>query len=357
MRKLLLFTLALLLATACKETPAYTITGNTGGAGDTLLIFGLDSRHDKIEKVISDKQGTFAHKIETSHVVPLGLLLPSGEVITLIAEPQTEATLLADKIKGEGWIVKGGKEQALYDSISGVLKNATSNSQRQVHLEEFTRANPLSVVNVEIIRQYMVDIPTPNNNFILTRIKNLGGTLQDHDFFAGLQGSLDNKSSNTLYKMFPTFKYTTAEGKTITQKEYKNKMLIVNFWAAWDSLSRAQMKELSKLYAQKDTSKVKMLNISLDYDTALWRRSIIEDSIAGDNVCDGKAWNNETVKRFSLSNLTFTLVTSPYQRIDLFGLNNENFLSATDSLALKYFKEKKEGEERAKARRANRKRK
>lgn len=342
MKKTLLLTLTLLLAIACKETPRYTITGNTGSAGDTLLLFGLDSRYENIDKISCDEQGAFSHSIKTDTIAPLGLLLPDGELITLFAEPRVEAQLIANDIEGKGWIVKGGKEQATYDSIAALLAKAESNSARQVHLEEFTRTNPLSNVNVEIIRRFMVDTPHPNNSFILSRIRNLGGTLQDHEFFTEIQERIDNKNSNTLYKLFPSFRLTTADGKSITPKSYKGKMLVVNFWAAWDSLSRSQMREISRQFATKDTSKMSMLNISLDYDTALWKKSIMEDSIIGDNVCDGKVWHGDIVKRFNISNLTFTLIASPFQRIDLFELDTNNFSTITDSLANKYFKEKSE---------------
>lgn len=340
MRKLLLITLTLLLAAACKETPHYTITGNTGNEGDTLYIFGLDSRYDNIEKFATGEQGAFSHRIDTDTIVPLGLLLPTGELITLFAEPGIEAKLLADTLEGNKWIVKGGKEQALYDSITNILAKAESNSRRQVHIEEFTLNNPFSNANVEIIRNFMVDNPHPNNRFILSRIKNLGGILQDHEFFNELQERIDSKNSNTIYKQFPSFSYTTAEGKTIKHKEYEGKMYIVNFWASWDSLSRAQMGEISRIYATKDTSKIKMFNISLDYDTAMWRRSIEEDSIKGDNVCDGKAWDSDIVKRFNISNLTFSLAVSPFNRIDLFELGTDRFSTVTDSLVNKYFKDK-----------------
>lgn len=346
MRKPLLIALILLLATACKETAKYTITGNTGNGGDTLYLFGFDSRYDKIEKIACDEKGSFTHIVKIDTIAPMGLFMPSGELITLFAEPNVEAELLHDSIKREGWIVKGGREQTVYDSIANILTKAESNSQKQVHIEAFTRANPLSNANVEIIRRFMVDTLHPNNNFILSRIKNLSGTLQDHELFAGLRERIDNKNSNTLYKLFPPFKYTTAKGERITQLNYKGKMLIVNFWAAWDSLSRAQMREISKQYATKDTSKMRMLNISLDYDTALWRRSITEDSITGDNVCDGKVWNNESAKRFNIPSLTFTLIASPYQRIDLFRLNSDRFSTVTDSLANKYFKEKEKKEKK-----------
>lgn len=339
MKKTLLFTLALLLMAACNNMPRYTIEGNTGNGGDTLYLFGLDSRHDKIEEIVCDKQGAFTHSIETDTIAPLGLLMPCGDIITLFAEPYIKATLMRDSIKASCWVIKGGKEQTTYDSIAALLTNAGSNSERQAHIEEFARKNPLSNINVEIMRRYAIDTPHPNNGFILGRMKNLGGTLQDNEFFFALKERIENKNSNTPYKLFPAFNYTTADGKKISLKDYKGKTLIVNFWAAWDSLSRTQMKELSKIYQTKDTSKVRMLNISLDYDTAMWKKCITADSIAGDNVCDGKVWDNETVKRFSISNLTFTLITSPYNRIDIFEPAHNCFSQVVDSLCNKYFKE------------------
>lgn len=339
MRKLLILTLTMLLAVACKEAPRYTIAGSTGNAGDTLYLFGLDSRYEKIDKIACDAQGTFNHFIETDTIAPLGLVLPSGDMITLFAEPGVNATLVKNEIDGKGWTVKGGEEQALYDSIAAIIAKAESNSAKQVHLEEFTRNHPMSNVNVEIIRRFMIDIPHPNNSFILSRIRNLGGTLQDHELFNEIQERIDNKNSNVLYKLLPSFNYTTAEGNKVNTKSYKGKMLVINFWATWDSLSRAQMKEISRQFATKDTSNIGMLNISLDYDTAQWRRCIKEDSIAGDNVCDSKMWNSDFVKRFNISNLTFSLVASPFHRIDLFEMPADRFSTITDSLAGKYFKE------------------
>ena len=341
MKKTLLFLLTLILLAACKETPLYTVSGNCGASNDTLYLFGLDSRYDRIDEIVCNEEGAFSHAIDVAESTPLIMAMPDGTMITLFAEPDMEAVISGDLSGENGWIVKGGEEQALYDSIASILKKLNSNSERVVHIDNFIKSHPFSNTNIEILRRFMVEVPNPNNGFIKKRISSLGGTLQDHEYFTGLQKLLDSKNSNNIHKMMPSIDHTTSTGKKITYKEYREKLLIVNFWAAWDNTSRTKLKEQSEFYAKYDTSKVRVLNISLDYDTAVWRKSIAEDCIAGDHVCDGKAWDNDIASKFAITSLPFTLLVSPYQRIDLFGLENDKFTTSIDSYIDKYFNKKK----------------
>lgn len=339
MKKALLFILPLLLATACKETPQYTISGNCGSTNDTLYLFGLEKGFDKVVEIVCDDEGYFSHSVDATEATSLMLAMPDGELIPLYGEPGMQAELFTGK-NGER-IVKGGREQAMYDSIARILRNFDSNSERVVHIDNFIKENPFSRTNIEVIRRFMVEVPNPNNNFIKKRINNLGGTLQDHEYFTGLKTMLDGKNSNNIHKMLPAFEFITAEGKKVTSRNYREKLLVINFWASWDSVSRKELEEQGKLYAQCDTSKTRILNISLDYDTAAWRKSIKADSIVGDNVCDGKVWNNELASKFSITSLPYTITVSPYQRIDLFGVDNGCFVTTIDSLTNRYFKKKK----------------
>ena len=340
-RHILLALVSLLAMVACKQAPQYTIKGNYGSGNDTLYLFGTDSRYDKVTAIACDEQGDFSISIKTDTILPLGLILPNNEIIMLFGEPDTEATIINDELDNSRWIAKGGKQQVLYDSIAAILSEIPSNSGRIVHIDNFIKQHPFGDANVEIIRRFLVETPSPNNSFVQSRIKNLGGTLQDHEFFTGIKEKVENRNSNTAHKMFPAVDTKDINGKRVATKSYKDKLMVVNFWASWDSTSLREMKELSKLYAATDTNKVMMLNISLDYDTAAWRKCVEQDSIAGVNICTGKAWNDETVKKFSISNLTFSVLVSPYQRIDMFYINKENFDEAINSGIEKYFNKEK----------------
>lgn len=342
MKRYFLLALVFVLAFAeCRQAPKYTIKGNYGKGGDTLYLFGTDSRYSRVTTIVCDNEGGFSFSVETDTLLPLGLVLPNNEAIVLFGEPGVEATLIPDSIDGSRWIVKGGREQALYDSIAGILREIPSNSGRIVHIDNFIKQHPFGDANIEIIRRFLVESPAPNNSFVQSRIKNLGGTLQDHEFFKGLAEKVENRNSNTPHKMFPAIDTKDSNGARVQTKRYKDKTLVVNFWASWDCISLNEMKELSRLYTTVDTSKVVMLNISLDYDTVAWRRCIEKDSIAGVNVCDGKAWDGEAVKKFSISNLTFSMLVTPYQRIEKFGLRKDNFVESVNNSIAKYSKAKR----------------
>ena len=115
-RVAILLTLLLTLA-ACKESkPTYSLSGQYGNGGDTLYIFGLDSRHDRLDTLLTDKSGDFTYKLSTDTLVPLTLIMPDGKMHPLYAEPNINATL--ENGNNGRIIVKGGATQALYDSIT-----------------------------------------------------------------------------------------------------------------------------------------------------------------------------------------------------------------------------------------------
>jgi hypothetical protein len=127
-------------------------------------------------------------------------------------------------------------------------------------------------------------------------------------------------------------------------------LLILNFWAAWDSISTAETKEIGKIIAERDPADIALLNISLDYDKELWKRTIARDSIAGDNVCDGKAWENDLAKRFSITALPYTIAISPYQRVDSYDIETKELATTLDSLLNKYNKKNKKSSNNSKRR-------
>ncbi len=342
MKKTILLAFTLLLSlVACQQGPRYTINGKMNSAEDTLYLFGFNDSHDKVTAIACDEQGEFSFTMGIDTITPLGLALPDGKVLTIFGEPDTEAVVIKDSVDGNKWVVKGGKEQARYDSLATILENITSNSGRIIHIDNFIKEHPFSCVNIALIRRFLIEAESPNNQFIQSRIKNLGGTLQDDEFFTAMREKIENKNSNTPHKMFPSFNTKDKNGKKITLKDYKDKLLIVNFWASWDTSSRAQMKEISKLYLATDTSMVKMLNISLDYDTDTWKRCVEQDSIAGDNICDGKAWEGELAKRFSIPHLTFSMLVTPFQRIDMFNIDTNSFEEAVNSGIKNYMQKEK----------------
>lgn len=341
-----LLLLLLLLSCGEKNMNLYTIDGKTGEAGEKVFLFGLDSRYERLDSTTSDSEGEFTFTINADTVTPLALLMPEGNIVTLYAEPGTTAKLNKDTTLNSGYSVEGGATQALHDSISRLLDGCASNSQRMAIIDEFIAKYPVSEINVEIMRRYMVDTPSPDNGHIRNRISKLGGILQDHEFFATTKKNIDKKNSNTLHRLFPSFTYTTAEGEEVNLEEYKNKYTLITFWAPWDEACMEKMKKLKAVADTIESNSYAILNIALDHNKARWEEAMANDTIEGDNVCDTKAWNSELVNNFNIKSLPYSILLSPYLRIIMFDADIDRMGTYIDSLAVKFDKEQKEKEKR-----------
>ena len=353
MKRILAYLLPAILLFSCTEKSKmnFTISGKAGDEQCMLYLFGTDSRYERIDSFESEDNGEFHFGMETDTIIPLLLLLPEGELVPVYAEPDVEAFLKKDKYMKSGWCVDGGRTQVLHDSISRELDACKGDNQRMKMIEDFVDAHPISDVNIEIMRRYMIDIKNPKSEKIRSRIASMGGIMQDQEFFASVKRRVEHKRSNILNRSFPAFNYTTAEGKKVTLSDYILRYTLVTFWASWNEESRKSMQALREIYEKADTSGLAILNIALEHDTAKWRECIVSDSIVGDNVYDLRGWNSELIQEFTIPSIPYSILINPYQRVNEYGVQLDGAAERLDSLVKVHRKKEKEKELKKKKRR------
>jgi thiol-disulfide isomerase/thioredoxin len=91
---------------------------------------------------------------------------------------------------------------------------------------------------------------------------------------------------------------------------YKNKVVVVNFWASWSKASRAENKNLARIYQKyKNTSKIVFISVSLDTEETNWKSAITEDEMVWENhICDFKKYNSPMVKKYNVSSIPKIIV-------------------------------------------------
>lgn len=352
-RNILTYIIALAFVVSCgnKESMLYTVRGNAGEKNGRILVFGLDDRFDRIDSVRTDEKGQFSYTIETATTIPVEMIMPDNKKIMLYAEPGITARVSYDDIIRHDWVVDGGMEQAFRDSIFSMLESCKNERERNDSIESFIKQYPVSDINIEIFRKYLIEKPVPDNHQIKSLISKLGGTLQDHKYFTNISNLIEKRNSNTLHKLFPSFRYTTADScKEVTLNTFEKKYLLVTFWASWDQASLDKMKRLREMDDSIKSNSFAILNIALDHDTAQWKMAVEKDSIAGYNVCETCAWSSDISNRFNIKSLPYTILVSPYQRIAKFGIEIGKDWKMVDSLAAKYDKESAEREREKKER-------
>jgi len=99
----------------------------------------------------------------------------------------------------------------------------------------------------------------------------------------------------------PDFKFTTMNGKTIELTDFKDKVVLLYFWAMWCRPCIASMPSLKRFY--EDMSQYKdfeMINISQDNAEHLARNYIQENNLSWPQVCVGL--NSKVGAEYGVSN-------------------------------------------------------
>ena len=334
--------LLVLLGSCADKGIYYSINGSGVASGDTLYLYGLDNRYEYMDTIFADNEGNFRYEIYADTVFPLSLIMPTGDALVLYAEPNLEATIFPDSMQQDKWCINGGELQQAYDSMSTCIEELPYN-RRVEKIDSFVRRNPMSEVNIMLLRRYVVETAVPNNRDIREILNEFGGKLNDNNYVKYAQELIEKKrsASTVIYSTVPTFNYTGIDDTTkINNARYKDKFLVINFWASWDPLSCDHVKTMGKLSDAYSRDTLMMLNISLDHDTAHWREKILTDTIMGDNVCDLKMWNNILVKRYGVSSLPYSiLVNTKLQNIS-YDIKPTEFKASVDSVIDVYKKEK-----------------
>lgn len=339
-----------LLVSCTDKSIYYSISGSGVAPSDTLYLYGLDRSYEYMDTILADEDGNFEYEIYADTVFPLSLLMPTGEALVMYAEPSIKATITPDTIQKGKWHINGGKLQHTYDSIAARLEKLPAGKHFE-EIDSFIRREPMNEAGIMLIRRYIIESSEPNNRNIRNILTRLGGKLNDNDYIKDIQKLIEQKrSTNTIrYTSVPAFNFVTIDDSIqATNSRYKDKFLILNFWASWDTLSCKHVKEMSCISKRYSPEELMMLNISLDHDTAQWRKKIYTDSILGDNVCDQKMWDNNLVKKYDINNLPYSVLINPYLLNINYNTTPEKLSSSLDSIIDLHKKEKEKNDKRRK---------
>ncbi len=338
----------LVLLASCNDGKYYSISGTGVASGDTLYLYGLDRRYEYMDTILADDDGGFEYEIYTDTVFPLSLLMPTGDALVLYAEPAVKAVVAPDSARQGKWNIKGGNLQHIYDSMSARIEGLTP-TRRFEEIDSFVRRDPMNEVSIMLWRRYMIESPTPNIRNIRDISNIFGGRLNDNDYVIDFQEFVARKRALTtiMYTSVPVFNFVAIDDTTrIANSRYKDKFLVLNFWASWDSLSCERVKQMSLLSKRYTTDKLMMLNVSLDHDTAQWRQKVLADTILGDNVCDLEMWNNILVKRYDVGSLPYSVLVNPQLLNISYNTTPEKLDHSLDSIIGVYEKNKEKNEKR-----------
>ena len=90
-----------------------------------------------------------------------------------------------------------------------------------------------------------------------------------------------------LNKRLPDLEFQDVRGKKVKLSEFRQKVLLIEIWATWCGPCVKTIPENQKTYnrlRQKGITDFEWINISIDKDTAAWRKMVEAKNIHGINI-------------------------------------------------------------------------
>ncbi len=98
-------------------------------------------------------------------------------------------------------------------------------------------------------------------------------------------------------KKAPAFKLPTPDGKLVSLSDFKDRYVVIDFWASWCPDCRKENPELVKLHAKYAPKGVAFLGVSFDTEREAWLRGIESDSLKWTQVSSLVKWKETQISK------------------------------------------------------------
>lgn len=313
--------LMVLLLTACSKqaTNSIDLEGEIKGLGnDTLYIYGTDNLYTHTDTLVANK-GKLHATLQSDTLVETCLVFANGDTYPLFLNKGNHIRIKGSAAEIESLEITGNLPNEELSAFQQDIKGLGTPSQQalQEKAEAFITSHPTSMVSIYLLRKYFVETSAPDIEKIKTLIEAMAGELKDRPYIDQLQAVIKEAEKSNIGRSITYFQLPNAEGKSISRSNFKDKYLLIHFWASWDSLSRAKNESLRAIYKEEKKSKLfAMMGVSLDVDSLAWQEAVKADSLEWEQTCNLQGWNTSLVNQFSIRNLPANILLTPYGRIE-----------------------------------------
>jgi peroxiredoxin len=106
------------------------------------------------------------------------------------------------------------------------------------------------------------------------------GTTLVSDYRAKVKSDKENQERMKDGKPLPDFSLPDANGKLYSLKNFKGKVIVIDFWASWCGPCRQEIPNVKKYYEEfKSTKKVAFVSVSIDAKRPDWEKAVKEENM------------------------------------------------------------------------------
>lgn len=247
-------------------------------------------------KVTGEKTGssTYAIKMEASVKRPYHIY-PQGSSGSGLGMPTQFSFAEDPNVVFVGTVAEKGADQKGNEILPYYANGATFTQTLKLKDEKPT--------TISFVIKYMactdqMCLPPSKKQFTVT----VGGDSTISTQTANSATAVSNKKTELPYQHFVM---ANTNGKSVSTKSIiaKNKYTFIDFWASWCAPCRKQARQLVPLYNQYRYKGFAVIGVSLDTETAAWKRAVKDDKYEWINLSDLKGFESPIIKQFGITEI------------------------------------------------------
>jgi peroxiredoxin len=355
MKKIYLAYFLLIALSACgnKDTKSVSLSGEIKGLGnDTLYIYGTDGLYNRMDTLFA-KDDKFSATLTCDTLVSTWLQFKDGTEYPLFLNKKNKIKIKGSTADLSSLEITGNTPNEELTAFQKELAGLGKPSEKALEekAQAFINSHPSSLASIYLLEKYFVQKPQPDFTLIQQLTERMTGDLKDRPYVEELLNRIQEEEKVSIGKTAPVIQLPNAKGEQISRTgTFKDKYLLVHFWASWDLQSQEANAALRRIH--KKAEKIEsfaLWGISLDVDRKDWEEAIKKDTLKWEQTCDFSGWNTAPAKQFAIQALPANILLNPSGRIEGRNMSEEAIDRKLKEIEQKE-KDKKEVEKKKKRR-------
>lgn len=197
---------------------------------------------------------------------------------------------------------------SIAQSIDAVFKAAQT--EKVTFVEAFIDENPNSLATLSAVQSVRYD----ENPELFDKVaSNLEGVYPNSEYvkqfkktLVDLKAKQQAAAKTGIGAVAPEIVVQTPEGETIKLSDFRGKVTMIDFWAAWCKPCRAENPNVVRLYNIYKDKGFEVFGVSLDQDKEKWIQAIKQDGLIWKHGSELRFWQSSFVPAYNLDGIPMT---------------------------------------------------
>jgi thiol-disulfide isomerase/thioredoxin len=185
-----------------------------------------------------------------------------------------------------------------FEKFEKLNKNKSNwNSLLYHKLEEIIEQNPNNNYSSFLLNNTVEKLNKKQVQFLFNKIDTSAITRNN---LVSLKKTIYPELTVKVGNKLDDFELPNPNNKIISTRNFRGKILYIDFWASWCVPCRKLNPELMKIYGKYNHDGFEILGVSIDKDIEKWKKAIATDKLTWENVIESDGFQGEISTKYDV---------------------------------------------------------